>query len=183
MVTGISPCGNVSLAFCGCPFEYPPSCWSRLASFAVRSLWVRLSHFRFSLPWICRQLIFVTIRNHGRCAPLRSGPAAQPPPGPAVRWDRSTENKKTDVAEHPQVFGHVGLLVNRLPGRVALHLVIRRRLERRRVHFASADTSIILFIARKANSRRAWELTDFSPISNRGIESAGVRVEIEAPNL
>jgi hypothetical protein len=25
--------------------------------------------------------------------------------------------KKTDVAEHPEVFDHVGLLVNRLPGR------------------------------------------------------------------
>jgi hypothetical protein len=25
-------------------------------------------------------------------------------------------NKKTDVAEHPQVFDHVGLLVNELPG-------------------------------------------------------------------
>jgi len=35
--------------------------------------------------------------------------------------------KKADVAEHPQVFDHVGLLVNGPAGtsRVALHLVIR----------------------------------------------------------
>jgi hypothetical protein len=41
--------------------------------------------------------------------------------------------KKTDVAEHPKVFRHVGLLVNRLPGWVALYLVIQRRLERPKV--------------------------------------------------
>ena len=36
--------------------------------------------------------------------------------------------KKADVAEHPQVFGHVGLLVNEPPGlsRVALYLVVRQ---------------------------------------------------------
>jgi hypothetical protein len=28
----------------------------------------------------------------------------------------ATENKKTDVAEHPRVFDHVGLLFNRHPG-------------------------------------------------------------------
>ena len=36
--------------------------------------------------------------------------------------------KKADVAEHPQAFGHVGLLCNAPPGhsrRVALHLVVR----------------------------------------------------------
>jgi hypothetical protein len=31
--------------------------------------------------------------------------------------------KKTDVAEHPQVFDHVGLLVNRLPGTAGLPLI------------------------------------------------------------
>jgi len=38
-----------------------------------------------------------------------------------------TNRKKADVAEHPEVFDHVGLLVNEPPGtgRVALHLVIR----------------------------------------------------------
>jgi hypothetical protein len=29
-------------------------------------------------------------------------------------------NKKTDVAEHPEVFDHVGLLVNELPGPAGL---------------------------------------------------------------
>jgi len=30
------------------------------------------------------------------------------------------QNKKTDVAEHPQVFDHVGLLVDGLPGSTEL---------------------------------------------------------------
>jgi hypothetical protein len=30
------------------------------------------------------------------------------------------ETKKTDVAEHPEVFGHVGLLGNELPGPAGL---------------------------------------------------------------
>jgi hypothetical protein len=29
-------------------------------------------------------------------------------------------NKKADVAEHPMVFGHVGLLVNTPPGKAGL---------------------------------------------------------------
>jgi hypothetical protein len=39
----------------------------------------------------------------------------------------SPRTKKADVAEHPKVFGHVGLLFNEPPGqsRVALHMVIR----------------------------------------------------------
>jgi hypothetical protein len=39
-----------------------------------------------------------------------------------------TGSKKADVAEHPEVFRHVGLLTNKPPGngRVALYLVIRR---------------------------------------------------------
>jgi hypothetical protein len=38
------------------------------------------------------------------------------------------KRKKTDVVKHPEVFDHVGLLVNKPPGtsRVALHLVFRR---------------------------------------------------------
>ena len=32
----------------------------------------------------------------------------------------ATENKKADVAEHPKVFGHVGLLGNEPPGRTEL---------------------------------------------------------------
>ena len=42
--------------------------------------------------------------------------------------------KKTDVAEHPEVFDHVGILVNEPPrqDRVALCLVIRRFLGKRR---------------------------------------------------
>src|ERR1700730_5888576 len=41
--------------------------------------------------------------------------------------------KKTDVAERPEAFDHVGLLVNGPPDtrRVALHLVIRRRTNHR----------------------------------------------------
>jgi hypothetical protein len=34
-----------------------------------------------------------------------------------------TERKKTDVAEHPKVFGHVGLLVNGPPGLAGLPLI------------------------------------------------------------
>ena len=30
----------------------------------------------------------------------------------SLRLSRNTENKKADVAEHPEVFDHVGLLVN-----------------------------------------------------------------------
>jgi hypothetical protein len=38
------------------------------------------------------------------------------------------KRKKADVLEHPQVFQHVGLLINGPPrhGRAALYLVIRR---------------------------------------------------------
>ena len=40
----------------------------------------------------------------------------------------ATHSKKADVAEHPEVFHHVGLLVNGPSGRsrVALQLVIRQ---------------------------------------------------------
>lgn len=40
----------------------------------------------------------------------------------------SQKTKKADVAEHPQVFDHAGLLVNEPPkhARVALYLVIRQ---------------------------------------------------------
>jgi hypothetical protein len=33
------------------------------------------------------------------------------------------ENKKANVAEHPRVFGHVGLLFNEPPGRPELFLI------------------------------------------------------------
>jgi hypothetical protein len=33
------------------------------------------------------------------------------------------KNKKTDVPEHPEVFDHVGLLVNRLPGIAGLPFI------------------------------------------------------------
>jgi hypothetical protein len=44
------------------------------------------------------------------------------PGGYGRAYDR--KRKKADVVEHPEVFGHVGLLVNGPPrhGRVALHL-------------------------------------------------------------
>jgi hypothetical protein len=33
------------------------------------------------------------------------------------------QNKKTDVAEHPEVFDHAGLLVNELPGPAGLFFI------------------------------------------------------------
>jgi hypothetical protein len=33
---------------------------------------------------------------------------------------RLTRTKKADVAEHPEVFDHVGLLINEPPGRAGL---------------------------------------------------------------
>jgi hypothetical protein len=36
-------------------------------------------------------------------------------------WGHS--NKKTDVAKHPEVFGHVGLLVNEPPGLAGLPFI------------------------------------------------------------
>ena len=46
----------------------------------------------------------------------------------ATNFENADKNEKTDVVEHPEVFDHVGLLVNEppRPGRVALQLVIRR---------------------------------------------------------
>jgi hypothetical protein len=38
----------------------------------------------------------------------------------SLRLSRNTENKKADVAEHPEVFDHVGLLFNEPPGRAGL---------------------------------------------------------------
>jgi hypothetical protein len=35
----------------------------------------------------------------------------------------TTENKKADVAEHPQVFGHIGLLFNKPPGEAGLYFI------------------------------------------------------------
>ena len=35
--------------------------------------------------------------------------------------DHPEANKKADVAEHPEVFHHVGLLFNRPPGMAGLH--------------------------------------------------------------
>ena len=35
--------------------------------------------------------------------------------------DLPDANKKADVAEHPEVFHHVGLLFNRPPGMAGLH--------------------------------------------------------------
>jgi hypothetical protein len=37
-----------------------------------------------------------------------------------VRTCCNAENKKADVAEHPEVFDHVGLLFNEPPGRAEL---------------------------------------------------------------
>jgi hypothetical protein len=34
----------------------------------------------------------------------------------AAAWRRPTAMKKADVAEHPKVFDHVGLLINEPPG-------------------------------------------------------------------
>jgi hypothetical protein len=47
--------------------------------------------------------------------------------GSSLTVSRATANKKADVAEHPKVFVHVGLLYNQPPGvhRVAIHPVTR----------------------------------------------------------
>jgi hypothetical protein len=37
-----------------------------------------------------------------------------------LRLSRNAENKKADVAEHPEVFDHVGLLFNEPPSRARL---------------------------------------------------------------
>jgi hypothetical protein len=37
-----------------------------------------------------------------------------------MRTSRATNQKKADVAEHPEVFHHVGLLVNEPPGTAGL---------------------------------------------------------------
>jgi hypothetical protein len=36
---------------------------------------------------------------------------------------REAETEKADAAEHPQVFDHVGLLVNELPGSAGLPFI------------------------------------------------------------
>jgi len=74
---------------------------------------------------------FLVFRERGKGKPR--------PATTAVRWklvlERSVvaleageRNKKTDVAEHPEAFRHVGLLFNETPGagRGSLYLVIRR---------------------------------------------------------
>jgi len=38
----------------------------------------------------------------------------------SLRLSGTTGNKKTDVAEHPEAFDHVGLLVNEPPGTAEL---------------------------------------------------------------
>ena len=48
-----------------------------------------------------------------------------PPVVRAVGWlrpPRAAETKKADVVEHPEVFDHVGLLVNEPPGTAGLPL-------------------------------------------------------------
>jgi hypothetical protein len=37
-----------------------------------------------------------------------------------MQTSQTTNNKKADVAEHPKVFDHVGLLVNEPPGETGL---------------------------------------------------------------
>jgi hypothetical protein len=39
---------------------------------------------------------------------------------PLLAENASASPKKADVAEHPEVFGHVGLLVNKPPGTAEL---------------------------------------------------------------
>jgi hypothetical protein len=40
-----------------------------------------------------------------------------------VALSRVTESKKTDVVEHPELFDHVGLLVNEPPGTAGLPFI------------------------------------------------------------
>jgi hypothetical protein len=35
----------------------------------------------------------------------------------------TARNKKTDVVEHPEVFGHVGILINEPPGTAGLPFI------------------------------------------------------------
>jgi hypothetical protein len=42
---------------------------------------------------------------------------------PQLRMSLVTKNKKADVAEHPKVFDHVGLLFNESPGNAELLFV------------------------------------------------------------
>src|SRR4029453_11497815 len=55
--------------------------------------------------------------------------------------------KKADVAEHPEVFDHVGLLVNKPPGtgRGALQLVVRRLLPEMIMSLEDRKASEFLF--------------------------------------
>src|SRR5205807_8767966 len=77
----------------------------------VRILFPRSSTCVFHFPKRRRRL---------RPAPHRPGSAQE-------QRRKPTSAKKTDVAEHPEVFHHVGLLFNETPSRsrVALYLVIR----------------------------------------------------------
>src|SRR5579862_4476897 len=86
----------------------------------------------------------------GRFSALRTNWAC-----PSIASCVCKSNKKTDVAEHPQVLDHVGLLVNRLPGRVALYLVIRQRLSKPEVDSDSLDTSIVRRNASKTQAERS----------------------------
>jgi len=58
----------------------------------------------------------------------------------------TSRKKKADVAEHPEVFDHVGLPVNEPPGqsRIALHLVIRQIRGRVRYQFRRDSPSTII---------------------------------------
>jgi len=43
--------------------------------------------------------------------------------GSFVRTTATHKNKKTDVAEHPKAFDHVGLLINEPPGTAGLPFI------------------------------------------------------------
>jgi hypothetical protein len=65
---------------------------------------------------------------------------------PVARGLSENQTKKADVAEHPEVFDHVGLLFNEPPGtgRAALYIVIRRFELCRRAKQSTPRDSVII---------------------------------------
>ena len=66
-----------------------------------------------------------------------------------------TDIKKADVVEHPEVFHHVGLLVNEPPGtgRFALYLVVRQDDRKVAIRCAATHPAISLYTAK---GQRQW---------------------------
>ena len=85
-----------------------------------------------------------------------------------------TRTKKTDVAEHPGAFHHVGLLTNAPPGsgRVALYLVVRGC--RENFQFRTSPDPMILPLA-AANTRTVWSITANRHLFNPSCPARGTK--------